>query len=83
MNSIIHVASKHNPVMIMEDRNMLNVQREEKLRRQTFMKDKRLEKTEKSHIEAMLWHQRHNHLKWKTVREVTTKLNKIHGKQIS
>ena len=36
--SLINIASKCNPVMIIDDRNMLKMQREEKLRRQALAK---------------------------------------------
>ena len=80
IDSLIEVASKHNPTMILEDRNMLKTQREEKLRRQALVKKNKLEKAEKSYVESLLWYDRHKHLAWKSVREVTTKLNKINGK---
>lgn len=66
--------------MVLEDRNMLRIQREEKLRRQALVKKNKLEKAEKSYIESLMWHDRYQHLAWKSVREVTTKLNKINGK---
>ena len=81
VTSLINVASKYNPIMIMEDRDMLKIQRHEKLRRQALLKDKQLERAEKSHIEAILWCDRYLHLAWKSVREVTTKLNKINGEK--
>ena len=39
-----------------------------------------MKKAEKSHVESLLWYDRYLHLAWKSVREVTTKLNKINGK---
>ena len=80
VNSLINVASRHNPIMIMEDREMLKMQREEKLRRQTLLKNKQLEKAEKSHIEALLWYERCQRMAWKSAGEVTMKLNKTNGK---
>ena len=80
VDSLINVASKYNPIMILDDRNMLKIQREEKLRRQALVKKNKLEKAEKSYIESLLWCDRYLHLAWKSVREVTTKLNKINGK---
>jgi len=46
IDSLIEVASKHNPTMTLEDRNMLKMQREEKLRRQALVKKNKLEKAE-------------------------------------
>ena len=80
IHSLINVASECNPVMIVEDRNMLKMQREEKLRRQALVKKNKLEKAEKLYVESLLWHDRYLHLAWKSVREVTTKLNFINGK---
>ena len=59
VESLIEVASKYNPAMVLEDRNMLRIQREEKLRRQALVKRNKLEKAEKSCIESLMWHDRY------------------------
>ena len=44
---LISAAIKHNPIVTTEDQHMLKIQREEKLRRQTLLKEMRLDKVEK------------------------------------
>ena len=58
VDSLIDIASKCNPIMILDDRNMLKIQREEKSRRQALAKKNKLEKAEKSYIESLLWYDR-------------------------
>ena len=59
IHSLINVALKYNPMMMLDDRNTLRMQREEKLRRQALVKKKKLEKAEKSCVESSLWYDRH------------------------
>ena len=63
--------------MTIEDQEILQMQRKEKLRRQDLKKQEGLERAEKKLIDARLWAEKCKSLAWKTSREVTMKLRKI------
>ena len=73
------VATKHDRKMSIEDQQMLQTQRKEKLRRQELKKQDGLDKVEKKLIESRLWAEKHESLAWKNSREVAMKLRKING----
>lgn len=76
---LFEVANQHNRTMTIKDQRMLQVQRQEKLRRQDLKKQEGLEKAEKKLIDARLWAEKYDRLAWKNSREVTMKLRKIIG----
>ena len=74
------VANKHNPIMTIEDQTMLKAQRMEKLIKMEQMKEDSLKKSETKYLESMLWYEKYDAIAWKTMQQVTRKLNSINGK---
>ena len=66
--------------MTVEDQTMLKAQRSEKLRKLEEAKELDLKKSEKKYMESMDWYEKYEPLGWKTVQQVTRRLQSIKGK---
>ena len=62
MESLFKVASSHMKVVQGEDSDLLQTQREDKLRKKEEIKTKQLDKTETAQTQMMIWHERFNTL---------------------
>jgi len=79
IDCLFDVANQYNRTMTIEDQQMLQIQRKEKLRRQELKEQEGIERAEKKLIESRLWAEKYQSLAWKNSREVTMKLRKING----
>ena len=73
---LISVSSKQ------EDQTIFKMQRREKLRSNSLLKENSWERADKDHVDKRLWHERCYHLAWKIVNEVIANLNKLVVKTI-
>ena len=79
IDCLFDVANQYNRTMTIEDQQMLQIQRKEKLRRQELKEQEGIERAEKKLIESRLWAEKYQSLAWKNSREVTMKLRRING----
>ena len=62
INCLFDVANQYNRTMSIEDQQMLQIQRKEKLRRQELKEQEGIERAEKKLIESRLWAEKYQSL---------------------